>query len=164
MGDALFTNPTGAFGLEVDGNALGRIFAPFKVAESSSGAVTVGLGQICQITTTATVLGVDTAQTDNILGVALQAVTVPDTDLAAASGQYTGPRNVDIVLFGMAEVLSGGTSQAFNATLGSNASGQAIASTIADNNWILGYAIEATGASAGALVTCRVAPGKLELS
>ena len=159
-----FTNPTGAYGYTADGDVLGKIFASFKVAESSSGAVTVTRGDIVQITTSGTVLTVDTAQTDNILGVALNTVSVPDTDLQAAQGQYAGPKNVEVALFGLAKVASGGTSQAFNATLASNASGQAIASTIADNNWILGYAIEATGASAGTLVTCRVAPMKLELA
>ncbi len=164
MGDKQFTNPTGAFGYTADGDVLGCVFAPFKVAESSSGAITILRGAIQQITTSGTVLTVDTAQTDTILGVALESVTVPDTDLIAASGQYSGPRTVDVVLYGLARVLSGGTSQAFGVTLASDASGQAIATTTADGNYILGTAIEATGAVAGALVTALIRPCRVELS
>ena len=68
MGDKQFTNPTGAFGYTADGDVLGCVFAPFKVAESSSGAITILRGAIQQITTSGTVLTVDTAQTDTILG------------------------------------------------------------------------------------------------
>jgi hypothetical protein len=164
MGDKQFTNPTGAFGYTADGDVLGCVFAPFKVAESSSGAITVTRGAIQQITTTGTVFNVDTAQTDLILGVALETVTVPDTDLIAASGQYSGPKTVDVVLYGLAKVLSGGTDLAFGVTLASDASARAIATTTADGNYILGTAIEATGSTAGALVTALIRPCRVEIS
>lgn len=161
MGNREFTNPTGAYGYTADGDVLGAVTAPFMIDESSSAAVTVARGQILQITTTGRVFAVDTADTDLVLGVALNSVTVPDTDLIQAV-QYSGPRIVEVVLFGLALVQSGGTSVAFGATLASNASGQAIAFSFADNDYILGQAIQATGAVAGALVTALVRPTRAE--
>lgn len=164
MGDKQFTNPTGAYGYTVDADIIGCIFFPMKVAESSSAAVTVTRGQIVQpYTTVGTVLGVDTAQTDMILGVALETVTIPDTDLIQAV-QYTGPRTVDVCVFGGALVLSGGTDLAAFTTLASDASGRAIEVTEADANWILGHALEATGDTAGVLKSAWINPQKIELS
>lgn len=157
MSTKVFTNPTGAFGNTADGDVMAQVVGEFKVYDVA--ATTITKGQILQIDpATYSVYPVDTADTDIVIGVALESVSVP----IVSGATYQGPKTVRVCLLGVCEVASGGTSVAAGATLGSNASGQAIASSFADNDYTLGTALDGTGAVAGALVTALVRPQRTE--
>ena len=158
MSQKIFTNPTGAFGYTADGDVLPQVVGEFRVKESSSAAVTVKKGEVVQIDASGRVSTNDTAETDPVLGVALDTVTVADND----SASYTGPKTVRVCLLGVCEVLSdGGDDATLGGTLYSAADGEVSAGTATTNDYIVGIALESIGATAGALVTALVRPQKL---
>lgn len=158
MSEKIFTNPTGAYGYTADGDQATQVVAEFRVKESSSGAVTVTRGEVVQIDANGHVSTNDTSETDFVVGVALDTVTVADND----SASYTGPKTVRVCLLGLCEALSdGGNDATVGTTLFANASGQVSAGTASGNDYIVGQAIESIGSTAGALVTVFVRPQKL---
>ena len=158
MSEKIFTNPTGAYGYPADGDQATQLVAEFRVKESSSAAVTVTRGEVLQIDASGYVSTNDTAETDFVIGVALDTVTVADND----SASYTGPKTVRVCLYGLCEVQSdGGGDVTLGGTLFANASGQVTAATASGNDYIVGQAVESIGSTAGALVMAFVRPQKL---
>jgi hypothetical protein len=154
MSQKIFTNPTGAYGYTADGDVLPQVVGEFRVKESSSAAVTITKGYVLQIDTNGYVSQNDTLETDPVIGVALDTVTVPENDTAA----YTGPKTVRVCLMGVCEVRSDGGSDAFGTTLYAAADGEVTGGTATAGDFIVGTALEALGSSAGALVTALVRP------
>lgn len=159
MSSKIFTNPTGAYGYTPDGDVLPQVVGEFRIKESSSAAVTISKGSVLQIDADGQVSTNDTAETDPVIGVALETVTVPENDTAA----YAGPKTIRVCLLGLCEVRSdGGNDATVGATLFSTATGQVSAGTVTDNDYIVGIAVESIGSTANALVTALVRPQKIE--
>jgi hypothetical protein len=155
MSQKIFTNPTGAFGYTADGDVLPQVVGEFRVKESSSAAVTITKGYVVQIDANGHVSQNDTLETDPVLGVALDTVTVADND----SASYTGPKTVRVCLLGVCEVRSdGGNDATLGTPLYAAADGEVSAGTSTAGDFIVGIALESIGSSAGALVTALVRP------
>lgn len=158
MSQKVFTNPTGAFGYTADGDVLPQVVGEFRVKESSSAAVTITKGDVLQIDAAGQVSTNDTLETDPVIGVALDTVTVADND----SASYTGPKTVRVCLLGVCEVASdGGNDATLGTTLYGTAAGRVSAGTATADDYIVGIALESIGSTAGALVTALVRPQKL---
>lgn len=158
MSEKIFTNPTGAYGYTADGDQATQLVGEFRVKESSSAAVTVTRGEVLQIDASGHVSTVDTAETDFVIGVALDTVTVADND----SASYTGPKTVRVCLYGLCEVQSdGGGDASVGTNLFATASGHVSAGTATAGDYIVGQAVESIGSTSGALVMAFVRPQKL---
>lgn len=150
---AVITNPRGAFQQDIDDslNSLGE-----SITMRAAGAISVG--QIIKAVKTTAVVGgatvdvinadVATAQTDNVVGVAATA--------AIAAGDP-----VSVVVSGPAKVQASGSNVATDTGISAGASGQVAAATVGTfgTRKTLGFTLEATGATAGALKWVWVAPG-----
>lgn len=142
----LFSNPTGAFGYSEDGDAAGQVVLEFKVG------ATVTKGQCLQLSATGTVSPVDTLETDNIVGVALDSVT----------NDANREQTVRVCVLGLCEVLSdGGNDATIGTTLYSNTTGRVTAGTATAADYSVGYAVESIGAVADALVMAFVSPQRI---
>lgn len=157
----MFTNPTGAYGYTADGNQAGQVVLEFEVAGSDAAAVTITRGQVVALNATGKAI-VATGETVGVVGVALDTVTVLETDPETDEyPSYTGPKTIRVCVQGLCEALTDGGAETLGTALYADASGQ-VTGTAGYNaqDHHVGWAIETLSAgAAGTLITIYVNPG-----